>query len=441
MTPARAVVPPMSKTRKVPKRRLTKWELSRNDMGLYLIKRRRAWIALFAAVRSSMNEIDDNRSAGADYPIHFLDDFVKEGPPKLSSLVCNRKILLCVTPTVARLYGERVYSVLLLAGAATIDVVTLHVSERTKTAAEVLNVCAASQRAGLGRRDLLVSLGGGICSDITRVAAAWIRRGIGHICIPTTLIGQIDAAIGVKGGINLDSKKSYLGVFRAPEAVFIAPAFLSSLEPKSLRNGFAEAIKLAVSMDPALFKLIESHGAALIENRFAGSGSTGKHILQLCVDLTLRELKLDPFELGTLRRVLDFGHSFSPLIEGASDYTISHGEAVAIDIAISTSLSVELGITSVETFQRILCVMARMGLPLDNTLVDGELLVAALEAAAEHRGGKPNLVLSAEIGRANFITERTELPASLLNRALVRLRAETAAMQLNANRQASARLG
>jgi 2-epi-5-epi-valiolone synthase len=301
----------------------------------------------------------------------------------------------------------------------------IDVDETSKNLEQVLVVCDAAKRFDLGRRDVLIALGGGVLSDTVRLAASLIRRGTPHLCVPTTLIGQIDAAIGIKGGVNFQGSKSYLGCFHPPEAVFIDSSLLASLPRPALSDGFAEALKLALGYDRDLFELIADHGRDLVHSGFQTPAPSRDFLLGRCIALTLQGLQEDLWEVGTLRRTLDFGHSFSPLIEARSGFVVSHGQAVAIDIALSACIACELLLLYPEDLTRILDTLTQIGLPVGWAGVDEDLMEASIVAAASHRAGSPNLVVPAGIGRTAFLNGAI-LDRRLFAGALTRFRAVTA---------------
>lgn len=339
----------------------------------------------------------------------------------VSELTQERRVLLCITRDVFALY-KNVIDLLREIDCAFIKVVVLDFDENSKTMQSVLAVCDHAREANLGRRDVMIALGGGVCSDIVRSAASLFRRGIDHICIPTTLVGQIDAAIGVKGGINFGGVKSALGTFHAPTAVFVDPGFLTTLSASAISDGLAEILKLAVTLDAELFDMIEQHGAELLADRFDCGNGVARWVIQRSINLTSAELKLDLNERGPLRRLLDFGHSFSPLMEARSGFEMSHGQAVAVDICLSSCIAVELGMIDAANADRIIAVAENMELPIDSTVLSGALMIEALAAAASHRGGEPNLVIPNAIGSAVFVRGMEKLPIDLLDAALTRLR-------------------
>src|SRR5436190_23291776 len=132
----------------------------------------------------------------------------------------------------------------------------------------VAAVCNEALSHGLNRTGVLISMGGGVCSDIVTLSASLIRRGVAHIRVPTTLIGQIDAGIGLKGAVNFCGKKSFVGCFHPPEQVLIDPAFLQSLPRRSLVSGMAEATKMGIARDARLFELLERCSAELVMSGF-----------------------------------------------------------------------------------------------------------------------------------------------------------------------------
>ena len=181
---------------------------------------------------------------------------------------------------------------------------------------------------------MFVAFGGGVATDVVSVAASLYRRGIPVIRLPSSLIGQVDAGIGLKSAVNLKGVKSALGGFHTPEVVMSDPDWLRSLRPRALRAGMSEIVKIAIVRDPALFDDIAAFGRDLITTRFVEPRDVADASLRRAIELMLCELQANPFE-EELARVVDFGHTFSPLLESVSEYRLNHGEAVAVDMAVS----------------------------------------------------------------------------------------------------------
>jgi 2-epi-5-epi-valiolone synthase len=336
---------------------------------------------------------------------------------ELVRAIDGRKCLLVSTPTVARLYAHNLTKRLMESG-VDVSMVILECTEQSKTLAEVERLCEECFRVGLDRRSLLIGCGGGVCTDLVTMAAALTRRGLSYLKIPTTLIGLIDAGIGVKGAVNLPNKKSAMGVFYPPEQVLLDPTFLKTLPRETISDGLAEAIKIGVALDPILFAGLEQFfGELLQSSATADMGKLTELVWRSSLRL-LEDLETNLYEDKTYRRVLDFGHTFSPFVESTSDFQVSHGVAVAVDIALSSAVACEADLLSIEDRNRILRALRDAGLPIYSPLLTFENCVTALEEIEAHRGGHLNLVVPSGIGSTLFITERHRLPAPVLQRAL-----------------------
>jgi 3-dehydroquinate synthase len=358
---------------------------------------------------------------GRSYGIHLVDGLL-QADALFAALFGHRRALLVAQSEVWARYGEQVLRLRARTG-IDLRVLSLELDESRKTLDTVATVCAACHEHELGRTAALIALGGGVCSDIVTVAAGLVRRGIAHVRIPTTLIGQIDAGIGIKGGLNFDGAKSFLGTFEPPEIVLLDPAFLCTAPARSLSDGIAEAVKIALIADPRLFELLERHAPQLLRSAFAGDRALVHEVLTRSVARMIEQLSPNFFEDRTWQRRVDLGHTFSGLVEQRSGYEVSHGHAVAIDMALSAAIGVTLGATTVPVFERILRVLRAASLPTDSELLTGELCATAIDHASRHRGGTPNLVVPRRVGDCDFVTDRRQLTPAVFEQALARLRA------------------
>ncbi len=342
---------------------------------------------------------------------------------ELIDIIGCRKCLLITTPTVARLYANGIAKRLLESGTE-VGVVIVECSEQSKLLCKVEKLCHECFRAGLDRTSILIGCGGGVCTDLATMAASLTRRGLNYIRIPTTLIGLIDAGIGIKGAVNLAGKKSALGCFHPPEHVLLDPGFLQTLPKKLISDGLAEAIKVAIVMDLSLFQFIERYSREILENPVTtGTEKVTELVWRSAVRL-LDELEPNLYEDKTYRRLLDFGHTFSPYIESESGFHISHGMAVSIDIAVSAGIAFELGLVSTRERDRILSLLVNSRLPIYSSLLTAGGCQRALAETEAHRGGHLNLVVPNGIGSAMFVGEKERLPSQVLHRALDFLRRE-----------------
>jgi 2-epi-5-epi-valiolone synthase len=235
-------------------------------------------------------------------------------------------------------------------------------------------------------------------------------------------VGQIDAGIGLKTGVNFRTSKNFLGSFHPPEHVLVDPAFLVTLPARELRQGFAEMVKIALVRDLGLFTLLEKHGRQLLRSRFRAPVTEAELAIQRSIALMLDELAANPFENRSLERLVDMGHTFSPELESASGFTISHGDAVAIDLALTCALGVELGMLEEVSAIRVHLLLELLDLPTGHELLDVALCKRAIGSAALHRGGRLNLVMPTAIGAADFVRETEFVTDAVLEAALRRLR-------------------
>lgn len=362
------------------------------------------------------------------YHVVYRPGLLASGDSTLAEAIrSHRATLVVTTPSVDRLYGvalRRYLAARCQPGDVSLRVITC--SESQKGMEQVLAVCELAASAGLARRSHVVSFGGGVLMDICGLAATLFRRGVPLIRVPTTLIGMIDAGIGVKNGVNFNGKKSLLGSFTAPEACIIDPSFLGTVPRRHLRCGLAESVKIAVVGSRELFELLEAHGADLLESSFRGPADVVRRIIHLSVACMLDELDLnlferpEKFELAYARRV-DFGHTFSPYIEEASRHEALHGEAVAIDVALSAQISNLLGLVDDAALQRVLNLLCCLDLPCHWPGMDATALHASLGSVVKHRDGRLNLVLPTGIGQSTFIGKLADLSPVLLDEAIERL--------------------
>ncbi len=179
------------------------------------------------------------------------------------------------------------------------------------------------------RNEPIIAIGGGVVTDVVGFVSSCYRRGIPHIKIPTTLMGYIDASIGIKTGVNFNGNKNRMGSFEPPQHIVLDKTFLLSLPERHILNGVGEILKIAVIKDKYLFELIENYGIQCIEDKF--QNKKGKEILDISIQDMIKELEPNLYE-SNLERCVDFGHTFSLALEMNDVNNLLHGEAVTIDI-------------------------------------------------------------------------------------------------------------
>jgi 2-epi-5-epi-valiolone synthase len=352
------------------------------------------------------------------YEVHMVDD-VFAVDSRLAPLLAKRKTLAVTTPTVWSIYGQRLEALRSALG-ADLAVFVLEAGEGRKSMDMVLRICELCHEHELGRTDSLLSLGGGVCHDLVTVAASLVRRGIPHVSVPTTLVGQIDAGVGVKGAVNFRGSKSYLGCFAPPAKVLVDPAFLQTAPARTRTDGVAEIVKIGLIADANLIHLLQEPNSLL--SCETPSTNRTQMVLWLAIRRILEQLSTNLFEDQTYQRLVDFGHTFSGQVEELSGYEISHGCAVAIDMALSAAISLTLGSLSNTGFQRILTLLKECSLPIYSPLLTVASCQGALRSAARHRGGHPNLVIPHRLGSGGFVTDLAILSDDVLADSIARVR-------------------
>ena len=329
----------------------------------------------------------------------------------------NRIALVVTTPTVDRLYGKEIRAAFKSVNLEPSWIV-LKCTEQTKVMDSVLTVCQEACDTGVDRRGVLVAIGGGVCMDIVTLAASMTRRGISHIRIPTTLIGQIDAGVGLKGGVNFGVNKNYLGCFHPPDAVAVIPALLKTLSTDGIRQGLAEMIKIACTSDTELFRMIEKARGNLLESWIQNGNALAHEPIQRAISAMLSELSKNPFEAGSYERALDFGHTIAHPLEASTNYKLHHGFAVAIDLAFSSVLGWYLGWLAEKKALCIVDLLVSFGLPIWHENLDENLVSESFQISAKHRGGAINMVVPVDLGCYRFLKRRNECPPELIAKVL-----------------------
>lgn len=317
--------------------------------------------------------------------------------------------LVVVDETVNSLYGERIHSYFAQHHVrATFHVVEAH--EMVKSWASVDSVIHAMATAEIDRRsDPVVAIGGGVLLDIVGFAASIYRRGTPYIRIPTTLIGLVDAGVGVKTGVNFGQGKNKIGSYAAPTVTYIDRSFLQSLDRRHLSNGLAEVLKIALIKSRRLMSLLDTYGRATLDDGFVGStpalANAADDIIGAAIHLMLEELQPNLWETN-LERCVDYGHTFRPTVEMKALPELLHGEAVCIDMALSSVLSFHRGQMTRHELAHVLSTMQALDLPIWNSSLDEPgVLDAALADTVRHRGGQQRIPLPVGIGDHEFAND------------------------------------
>ncbi len=360
-----------------------------------------------AARRSSEAGPEDRRSlevcvsAKHTCPVAIEPGLMAELPRRLiNRFPCARMVVLTDT-RVGGLYAEDLAQRMESAGINT-GLVILPEGEASKTFEQFHRLIAELHDLDFDRRAVLVNVGGGVVTDTGGFVAATYMRGVAYVNVPTTLLAQHDAAVGGKVAVNTDWAKNFCGAFHQPCAVFADPCVLSSLEDREISAGVAEAIKVAITGEPALFELLERSSRSIRAER---DPEVLARMLRLAVSRKIALLQPDPYEVD-LRRVLNLGHTFGHPLETELTYCgIRHGEAVGFGIAVATEVATARGVCEGMAARRILQLLKTYDLPPH---VPRSRLMAACRRLREIRlvrGGKLLFVLPTGISSVQIVDE------------------------------------
>lgn len=262
-------------------------------------------------------------------------------------------------------------------------------AEVNKNLDSYTEILKAIDTAGIKRRsEPVLAIGGGVVMDIVGFACSTYRRSVPCIKVPTTLMGYVDAAIGIKHGVDFGGNKNRVGSFDPPFAVILDTGFLQTLPRRHLINGMGEIFKIAVIKDKSLYTLLNDHGREAILNSFQGNGPA-EEILNKSIVGLITELEGNLYETE-LKRPSDFGHTFSPIIEMANINDMLHGEAVSIDIAISCVIAARRELMSMQALSEIMFVMKKLELPTFHPSITEDMLRDGLIERTLHRNGQQN---------------------------------------------------
>ena len=330
-------------------------------------------------------------SASRQYEILIERGLLRRAGELVRSVTNAGTVMLVSDDSVWPLYGETVQKSLAESGFSVCRFVFPH-GENSKCAKTYLALLNALCENRLTRADAVVALGGGVVGDLTGFAASTYLRGIGFIQIPTTLLAAVDSSVGGKTAVDLPTGKNQAGSFYQPCIVLCDPDTLESLPEEQYRCGCAEIIKYAMLGNAAFFE--ELYKTPVREQY--------EHVIEVCVQMKRDIVGADEYDLGR-RRTLNLGHTFGHAVEQCSDFSLLHGEAVAIGMTTVTRAAVKRGICGEETLARLLDILHRYGLPTETGYPLDKLYEAEL-VDKKISGGKMHLIVPEKIGQVRMET-------------------------------------
>lgn len=307
----------------------------------------------------------------------------------------NKTAVIVSDDNVFPLYGDRLEKSLQSVGLKTLYFVFPH-GEKSKSLATFGELLEFMCESKVKRSDMIVALGGGVVGDLSGFAAASYQRGIDFIQVPTSLLAAVDSSVGGKTAVDLKSGKNQVGAFYQPRLVLCDIDTLKTLPEEEYKCGCGEIIKYAILESDEFFdELMEKPVSEQYE-----------HVIATCVNIKKHYVENDEFDKG-LRMKLNLGHTFGHAVETCSEYTILHGQAVAMGMAAVTRAASEMGLCSRETVTKVLELLDRYELPKDISFRLDEMYEAML-VDKKNSGTVTNLIVPTAIGNCRIMKIPTD---------------------------------
>ena len=328
------------------------------------------------------------------------------------------RIRLVADETAWRLHGARLRGGL-AAAQRPVDWMTLPSGEEFKTLQTLSRVYDWLLEVGVERGDCLMAMGGGVCGDLAGFAAATILRGIALVQVPTTLLAQVDSSIGGKTGINHPRGKNLIGAFHQPRLVLADLSTLATLPRRELAAGWAEVVKMAMTLDGPFFEELEHDAAALLELDLERAGQAIARAIELKGEVVAEDERE-----ASRRMVLNYGHTIGHALEAATGYQrYLHGEAVAIGMAGEALIAEKLGLLRADDRARQAALLSRLGLPQRCPAVAAAALWQPMSQDKKVRDQRLTWVLPTGIGQ---VTLRRDVADELVAEVLHAMTADAA---------------
>jgi 3-dehydroquinate synthase len=335
---------------------------------------------------------------------------LSQDPGRLAETLGRPRRAFVLTDRPCRPYARRVREALLRAGAR-VGGAVLPPGEPQKKLSTAATLYERLARFGMDRRSTLVAVGGGVITDLGGFVASTYMRGIPLVLVPTTLLGQVDAAIGGKTGVNLPQGKNLVGTFYQPRAVLCDPATLATLPPREYVSGLGEVVKYGMIRDAELFAALERQ----IEGLRARSPEVLEEVVFRCASIKAAVVREDEKESG-LRAILNYGHTIGHALEAAGDYrALSHGEAVAVGMEAEAVIALKMGLAPLEVLAAQNRLLKLCGLPTRVRRLPRRRILSALRLDKKGVEGHARFVLPQAVGRVRW---GVEAPDEFIDAAL-----------------------
>jgi len=349
-------------------------------------------------------------SVKAELPVEFTlkysSDVLNTNNHDLLSFGESNRRVVVIDETVYKLYGEKLHNYF-DTFQVKLELFIIDATEENKDWKHTDEILRFFEESGVLRREAIIVIGGGVLLDLVGFCCSIYRRGIPYVKVPTTLLAIVDASVGVKVAANHFYRRNRIGAYYPPVATLLDKKFISTQDKRNIVNGIAEIFKLAVIKDKELFELLETSSEQLITEKFQ-FGAVPVRVINLAITGMIDELAPNLWE-RKLDRCVDFGHSFSPIIEMQNIATLQHGEAVVLDCLLSSCLASVRGYVDGDTLKRIFKTANALKLPVfHKDFCNFDLLKKSLSDTMKHRNGNQYLPVPVGIGNYKILNDVTD---------------------------------
>jgi len=298
----------------------------------------------------------------------------------------------------------------------TVKVFTVPQGEKSKSAKMALGLMEKIARYDVMKNAFIIAFGGGVVGDLAGYVAAAYKRGVPYIQVPTTLLAQIDSAIGGKVGVDLPIGKNLIGAFYQPKLVYSDVSLLATLSKRQIKNGLAEAVKYGVIDDKHLFHYIDKN----VEKIIQADLKTLLEVVIRCSRIKTKVVVADEKETKNIRTILNFGHTVGHAIEAAGGYsTYHHGEAIALGMRVAMDISHQKRLVSSKEAKKLNEVLTKIGLPQKILKVRINDILRFMMHDKKFLQGRNRFVLAKKIGEVKVVSD---VPRSIIVRAIQKSR-------------------
>ncbi|MFC1703401.1 3-dehydroquinate synthase [Candidatus Omnitrophota bacterium] len=348
------------------------------------------------------------------YEIIIGSGALKDVGKRLKALTVGENAVIITNDKIKSLVGNTLSKILTKSGFST-KFELIPDSEKSKSQAQTFKLINKISQYDIKKKIFIITLGGGVVGDLGGFVAAIYKRGINYVQIPTTLLAQVDSAIGGKVAIDLKNGKNLAGAFYQPRIVISDTSILTSLSRRQIRTGLAEVIKYAIIKDRFLFEYLDKNHKLIL----GLDKQKLEFIIHRCSLIKAKIVEQDEKESKGIRTILNFGHTIGHAIEAASGYTrYTHGEAVAVGMVGAADIAVKIGLLSANSLQQIKALIEKFGLPVTVRGLNANNILKAQSFDKKFINKTNRFVLPRSIGT---VVVREDIPARTVKNAIIRL--------------------